>query len=170
MDFVAPILIVVSGIFAFSVVHDVMRVAPSGHVVINAVFVRINLTFTSYRGPHEWFNRLPFHVGQHVEAHRPLALHHPKNRRFALGARAASPFSFQTAPTRWTACLAALSWLPFVACYEVSLVKFNVLAKLHKRFFLAMPSRIVAPIVCTTSSLRSSSSAMRAIETLRLSR
>lgn len=170
MDFVVSIVIVVAGIFSFSVVDDVMRIAPSRHVIINTIFICINLTVSRYNSPHERFNRCALHVGQHVKAHRSVALNQTENRRFSLGARAASPFSFQAPPPRRSPRLTALRWLPFVTGYEVSLVKFNVLAKCHKRFFFAIPSRIVAPIVCTTSSLRASSSAIRAIEMLRLSR
>lgn len=170
MDFVLSIVVVVSGIFSFSVLDDVMRVSPSRHVVVNTIFIGINLTISSYSRPYHGFNRCSLHVRQYVQAHGAVALHHPKDRRFALGTRAAPAFSFQTSPPRWAPRLAALGGLSFVAGYEVSFVKFNVLAKYHKRFFLAIPSRIVAPIVCTTSSLRASSRAMRAIETLRLSR
>ena len=74
-----------------------------------------------------------------------MALDESEDRRFPLRTRPAPAPPFQASPPQWTARLAAFGRLPFVAGYEISLVKFNVLAKRHKRFFLAMPARIVAP-------------------------
>lgn len=170
MDLVVPIAILIAGVFALAVVDHVVGIAPGGDVIVNPVLVGINLGASGYGGAYEGLNGGALHVGQHMQAHGPVALNEPEDGWFALGAGAASAPPFQAPPPWGAARLAAFGGLPFVASYEISLVKFSVLAKLHKRFFLAMPSRMVAPMVCTTSSLKSSSSAMRAIETLRLSR
>ena len=102
MHLVNTVFVIITSILTFAVTDRFMSEAPAFKVIIDVVFIGINLALWGYVFLDKWFDCRLLNVRQHVDNDLTSPLNHSQYRRFVFFKSPTARSAFKPSFSRWT--------------------------------------------------------------------
>lgn len=141
MNFMESVSVIISCIFAFSMVHALVLVSPVVQSMIDYIFIGIDQGSRQNRVFYQRLNGFLTNIGKHLDYNVPISLNHSEDRRLFLFQGSASACSLQPVSAPFSVFFSHCFRVAFVAGDNIDFIKFDGALKNYVRFFFITPSR-----------------------------
>jgi hypothetical protein len=160
MPFAEVVSIIVTSVFALSMVNRQVAIAPRFQTVINGIFIGVNEGAWLQNCRQDRLNRLLLHVGEPGSDDLTTPLNHAQDRWLVPLKRASARLSLQPSATPNTPLLDNGCRMALVPSHNGHFITRDFTTQLDGLFFATIPSRNWGVMSCTTSLSTSSSAAI----------